>query len=316
MTATTYGNVLSETAGGARSAIKFTGRYFDTETGLQWNLNRWYDAKTGRWLSQDPIGFEGGDGNLYRYVGNDPGNGVDPSGLDYRDDFYKATPAMPSGWRVHHTYQQQGILAERFQKELGINVHDVQYLRGVHPDIHSEIGALQMKFCAQRVQKYGSWADAFRKTPLQEILDFNTHIEGTYCDLWVKGGAGIEEISRIEGMIADPRFLSIGKSLRINSTLKKAGIALGALGLFGLLAENTALAANIVAPPPNVQRALDEFLQQYRKSYEQALTSGCVSTSRWGHLHDAASKYLDEAGYPDSVKAVIHKFFLEKEAGL
>ncbi len=77
----TYGNVLSETAGGARSAIKFTGRYLDTETGLQWNLNRWYDAKTGRWMSQDPIGFEGGDGNLYRYVGNDPGNGVDPSGL-------------------------------------------------------------------------------------------------------------------------------------------------------------------------------------------------------------------------------------------
>ncbi len=77
----TYGNVLSETAGGARSAIKFTGRYFDTETGLQWNLNRWYDPKTGRWMSQDPIGFESGDANLYRYVGNDPGNGVDPSGL-------------------------------------------------------------------------------------------------------------------------------------------------------------------------------------------------------------------------------------------
>ena len=77
----TYGNVLSETAGSARSSLKFTGRYLDTETGLQWNLNRWYDPKVGRWLSQDPIGFESGDANLYRYVGNDPGNGVDPSGL-------------------------------------------------------------------------------------------------------------------------------------------------------------------------------------------------------------------------------------------
>jgi uncharacterized protein RhaS with RHS repeats len=37
---------------------------------LQWNINRWYDANVGRWISEDPIGFEAGDGNLYRYVGN------------------------------------------------------------------------------------------------------------------------------------------------------------------------------------------------------------------------------------------------------
>lgn len=40
-----------------------------------------YDPTIGRWTSQDPIGFEAGDANLYRYVGNGPTNGVDPSGL-------------------------------------------------------------------------------------------------------------------------------------------------------------------------------------------------------------------------------------------
>jgi hypothetical protein len=35
---------------------------------LQWNINRWYDSKVGRWMSEDPIGFEGVDRNLYRYV--------------------------------------------------------------------------------------------------------------------------------------------------------------------------------------------------------------------------------------------------------
>jgi RHS repeat-associated protein len=34
------------------------------------NFNRWYDAGVGRWISEDPIGFAGGDANLVRYVGN------------------------------------------------------------------------------------------------------------------------------------------------------------------------------------------------------------------------------------------------------
>lgn len=40
-----------------------------------------YDPSTGRWMSVDPIGFDAGDYDLYRYVGNSPTNAVDPSGL-------------------------------------------------------------------------------------------------------------------------------------------------------------------------------------------------------------------------------------------
>jgi RHS repeat-associated protein len=39
------------------------------------------DTQRGRWVSRDPIGFDSGDENLYRYVGNDAPNAVDPSGL-------------------------------------------------------------------------------------------------------------------------------------------------------------------------------------------------------------------------------------------
>jgi hypothetical protein len=48
---------------------------------LQNNLNRWYDSSTGRWISQDPIGFAGGDANLSRYVGNKSTMATDPNGL-------------------------------------------------------------------------------------------------------------------------------------------------------------------------------------------------------------------------------------------
>jgi hypothetical protein len=40
-----------------------------------------YDSTIGRWIAEDPIEFEGGDVNLYRYVGNGPTNFVDPNGL-------------------------------------------------------------------------------------------------------------------------------------------------------------------------------------------------------------------------------------------
>ncbi len=40
-----------------------------------------YDPETGRWTAKDPIGFGGGDANLYGYVVGDPVNLVDPSGL-------------------------------------------------------------------------------------------------------------------------------------------------------------------------------------------------------------------------------------------
>ncbi len=41
-----------------------------------------YDPSIGRWLEEDPLGFEAGDANLYRYVGNGPTTSVDPEGLD------------------------------------------------------------------------------------------------------------------------------------------------------------------------------------------------------------------------------------------
>ena len=49
---------------------------------MQWNINRWYDANVGRWISEDPIGFQAKDANLARYVGNSPEIYADPKGLD------------------------------------------------------------------------------------------------------------------------------------------------------------------------------------------------------------------------------------------
>ena len=40
-----------------------------------------YDPETGRWTAKDPIGFAGGDVDLWGYVLGDPVNFIDPIGL-------------------------------------------------------------------------------------------------------------------------------------------------------------------------------------------------------------------------------------------
>jgi RHS repeat-associated protein len=58
----------------------FTGRQFEPETGLYYYRNRSYDPSSGRFMTKDPMGIEGGDVNLYRYVSNSPFQNTDPHG--------------------------------------------------------------------------------------------------------------------------------------------------------------------------------------------------------------------------------------------
>ncbi|GEM_PF-7072779 len=75
-----FGGITSETDSSFRGRYAWTGREIDTEINLQYNRARYYDAGTGRWISQDPRGFDAGDSNLFRYVHNTPLQGTDPSG--------------------------------------------------------------------------------------------------------------------------------------------------------------------------------------------------------------------------------------------
>jgi RHS repeat-associated protein len=63
--------------------FKYVGQHgvMAEPNGFYYMRARYYDPVIGRFVSEDPIGFDGGDVNLYAYVQNNPVNGIDPTGL-------------------------------------------------------------------------------------------------------------------------------------------------------------------------------------------------------------------------------------------
>ncbi|QTA84141.1 RHS repeat domain-containing protein [Desulfonema magnum] len=77
-----FGNILSEVSTlPFEMPFGFAGGLHDKDTGLVRFGHRDYDPEIGRWTAKDPIGFAGGDTDLYGYCLNDPVNSFDPWGL-------------------------------------------------------------------------------------------------------------------------------------------------------------------------------------------------------------------------------------------
>ncbi len=76
-----FGNIVTETNAANGDRFKYAGMEYDSVTGQYYDRARYYDEAIGRFVAQDPIGFAGGTEDLCEYVGNDPINETDPSGL-------------------------------------------------------------------------------------------------------------------------------------------------------------------------------------------------------------------------------------------
>jgi RHS repeat-associated protein len=119
-----YGNTTI-TGTSSSNRYQYTGRENDT-TGLYYYRARFYNAATGRFISEDPIGFGGGV-NLYAYVRNNPLRAVDPFGLT---DILtgplqppldtQTPPSVPSGCRVAANFVQCMVTKELKGKPLSL----------------------------------------------------------------------------------------------------------------------------------------------------------------------------------------------------
>jgi len=76
-----YGNATAPPS--TTNPYQYTGRENDG-TGLYYYRARYYNAAMGRFISEDPLGFGGGQNNFYAYVGGNPLMYMDPYGLDWQ----------------------------------------------------------------------------------------------------------------------------------------------------------------------------------------------------------------------------------------
>ena len=95
--------------------FRYPGQYADAETGLYYNRFRYYDPEAGQYVSQDPIGLQGGNPTLYGYVG-DVNRELDVFGLSCRN--VDSIAGKHGGKKIgDHRYQFEGPGAKRRAKQ-------------------------------------------------------------------------------------------------------------------------------------------------------------------------------------------------------
>jgi RHS repeat-associated protein len=154
----------------------FSTKYYDWETGLYYYGYRYYDPGTGRWLSKDPIGEEGGK-NLYGFVGNSPLGYVDDLGAGPYPNDGKTYIDLPPGGRA--------------DLSAGLGQPDSSVPRdGVRPGLGGggtggRAGTRGGNGAARAWPGVGGGATGSLGIPMEEMLDPNAPVIRSY----VKGGA-------------------------------------------------------------------------------------------------------------------------------
>ena len=106
------GSGLSLPVSGFENRFLFTGRELLRDAGIYDYRNRVYSSSLGRFLQTDPIRFQAGDVNIYRYVSNNPVNWTDPLGLDRANWDINFNPTNPGPVNVSDAVDNAANYAE------------------------------------------------------------------------------------------------------------------------------------------------------------------------------------------------------------
>ncbi|MFJ4819920.1 DUF6531 domain-containing protein [Streptomyces sp. NPDC088801] len=203
--ATLWGATTWSRTARAYTPLRFPGQYFDLETGLHYNVFRYYDPETARYLSSDPLGLAASP-NPATYVHNAL-TWSDPLGLtpcedaarqaaarnetvlgpnvparteasvgsaashNYKKTFFEAHPGLKGKVVVHHAIEQQVL--KRYPGLFSADeMHSLENLRGIPKgDINSRVHLSQIRV------EWNRFYEANPNPTRQEVLDQVTRVD-------------------------------------------------------------------------------------------------------------------------------------------
>ncbi len=135
-----YDSFGNPSAGANLTRYTYTGREFDSDTGLYYYRARWYDPKVGRFISEDPIGLVGGI-NQFAYVKSGPIGSRDPEGLwpsqgpwkVHQEIIRRVLTGIASPEQLQILMQEQADFDWHSQDEIYANKHAMSR-RGERPE--------------------------------------------------------------------------------------------------------------------------------------------------------------------------------------
>jgi len=182
-----FGN-LTNSSGSVSNPFQYTGREFDSETGLYYYRARYYDPGTGRFVSSDPLGFMGGV-NQYAYVGGNAINKIDPFGLCSIDIYFTRL----AGGAAAHSFlvftDRESTTEVRAGPNRPVsNSEALQDLVSVYPEpdhyIHAEVDEYDPEL------RGGGWPDQLSES----IASVNVLSNGCLCDQFIDAAQQIVDL--------------------------------------------------------------------------------------------------------------------------
>ena len=146
-----------------RCPFKYQGQYYDSEVELCYNRFRYYHPETGRYISEDPIGFLSGEPNFFAYV-SDSNAWVDLLGLDseniYFDDFNQA---MFGTKDKHGKKQKEGALDWLLKRGFKADIQNISRVKVIGEPHEMKTADGKVGFRIEFDEKVGAHINVFDK---------------------------------------------------------------------------------------------------------------------------------------------------------